>query len=335
MTDIRRIQITGGSSYMITLPKEWAESSGLKKNDPVTLMPQADGSLAIFPNNIKGDAAPDTVKTIDGDSVTDRVFLYRQLVGAYIAGHGTIEIRSEYGLSSMVTNVASSFVQTAIGLVIIEEDETHIIIRDLINQDGVKPIKSIERMKILVRNMLNDVLTALDEKDASLITDIDQRDREVDRLNWLISRQINIHLRDVSISRKQGADLCSVARCGHISKTLERIGDHAVVLAKELRSLIDDDRTNRLDTEIVRTGRDVVSLFSESVTTWISKDMMRANDCITSGERLVERSSELSKMAHKLEGASAIAADAISRSVRRVAEYSMDIAEMTINSAMD
>ena len=235
----------------------------------------------------------------------------------------------------MVTNVASSFVQTAIGLVIIEEDETHIIIRDLINQDGVKPIKSIERMKILVRNMLNNVLTALDEKDASLITDIDQRDREVDRLNWLISRQINIHLRDVSISRKQGADLCSVARCGHISKTLERIGDHAVVLAKELRSLIDDDRTNRLDTEIVRTGRDVVSLFSESVTTWISKDMMRANDCITSGERLVERSSELSKMAHKLEGASAIAADAISRSVRRVAEYSMDIAEMTINSAMD
>ena len=76
MTDIRRIQITGGSSYMITLPKEWAESSGLKKNDPVTLMPQADGSLAIFPNNIKGDAAPDTLKTIDGDSVTVRFFFY-------------------------------------------------------------------------------------------------------------------------------------------------------------------------------------------------------------------------------------------------------------------
>ncbi|MGN1044358.1 MAG: PhoU domain-containing protein [Candidatus Methanomethylophilaceae archaeon] len=335
MADIRKIQITGGSSYMITLPKEWAESSGLKKNDPVTLRPQTDGSLVIFPNNGTGETVADTVKTIDGDSATDRIFLYRQLVGAYIAGHGTIEIRSEYGLPSMVTNVASSFVQTAIGLVIIEEDDMHIVIRDLINQDGVKPIKSIERMRILVRNMLNDVLTALNEKDASLITDIDQRDREVDRLNWLISRQINIHLRDVSISRRQGVDLCSIARCGHISKTIERIGDHAVVLAKELRSLIDDDRTNRLDAEIVRTGRDVVSLFSDSVTTWVAKDMAKANACITVGEELVKRSSELSRMAHNLEGTSAIAADVISRSVRRVAEYSMDISEMAINSAMD
>lgn len=32
--EIRRVQITGGSSYVITLPKEWATSQNIKKNDP-------------------------------------------------------------------------------------------------------------------------------------------------------------------------------------------------------------------------------------------------------------------------------------------------------------
>ena len=33
--DIRKVQVTGGSSYVITLPKEWANSMHIKKNDPL------------------------------------------------------------------------------------------------------------------------------------------------------------------------------------------------------------------------------------------------------------------------------------------------------------
>ena len=41
--DVRRVQVTGGSSFMITLPKAWADSVGLKKNDPVSVVPQQNG----------------------------------------------------------------------------------------------------------------------------------------------------------------------------------------------------------------------------------------------------------------------------------------------------
>src|SRR5574344_712902 len=50
--EIRKIQITGGSSFMVTLPKEWASSNGLKKNDPVRLEPQDDGSLIIYAGEV-------------------------------------------------------------------------------------------------------------------------------------------------------------------------------------------------------------------------------------------------------------------------------------------
>ena len=332
--DVRRIQITGGSSFMITLPKEWAESVGLQKNDPVGLQAQPDGSMVIYP---AGSDSSDRVSTkvieIGYDYNLD--FLYRQLVGAYIAGHDVIEVVSDCDISSTIAGRISSFVRTAIGLEIMEEDDRHIVIKDLMDQNEMRPISSIERMRVLVRNMLNDVLDALEYKDASLLEGIDGRDREVDRIHWLISRQVNIHQKDITISRRQGVDLCSITRSGTIGRTIERIGDHAVLLAENLMPLIDDDATDDVDAEILRTGREVVVLFVDSVRTWVDRDVVNANRCIEHGEELVRRALSISGMSDKLIGEPAIATEMITSSVKRIAEYSMDICETAINAAME
>ncbi|MDO5862359.1 MAG: phosphate uptake regulator PhoU [Thermoplasmata archaeon] len=330
--DLRKIQITGGSSYMITLPKDWADSVGIRKNDTVGLQPQPDGSMVIYPGGEQA-ASMGSVKTIDATGVTDRDFLYRMLVGAYIAGHDSIVLKSDSGLSSMAASTASSFAQTAIGLEIMEENDDSIVIKDLMDQGEMRPAKSVERMKVLVRNMLNDTMDGLERKDVSLLSGMPDRDREVDRIDWLISRQVNIHQKDITISRRMGMDLCEISRCSSISRSLERIGDHSVLLASNLRPLIDDPTS--LDAEILATGRDVVSLMVESVGTWSDRDMARANRCIEAGEKLVARSQEISAMADDLTGKPAMAAELIAGSVKRVAEYSMDIAEIAINSTMD
>jgi hypothetical protein len=63
--------------------------------------------------------------------------------------------------------------------------------------------------------------------------------------------------------------------------------------------------------------------------------MDAANDCLARGENLVQKSISISKMSENLSGKGALAARIISESVKRVAEYSMDISEMTINAAME
>ena len=191
--DLRRIQITGGSSFMITLPKDWADSVGLKKNDTVGLQPQPDGSMVIYPGGEQAAIAGST-KVIDADGIADRDYLYRQLVGAYIAGHDVIELRSEGELSSMAASTASSFTQTAIGLEILEESDNRIVIKDLMDQGEIKPAKSVERMKVLVRNMLNDVLEALEQRDPKLL----------DGMSDLLDRKIKIPLfNDADRRRKE------------------------------------------------------------------------------------------------------------------------------------
>ncbi len=332
--DIRKVQITGGSSMMITLPKEWTEAVGLKKNDPVSLQPQSDGSLIIYTGGHDGTVTLPS-KKIMADDIEDRDFLYRQLIGAYIAGHGTIELISETEINNMCISVASSFVQTAIGLEIMEESDNRIVIQDLMNPGQIRPMKSIDRMVVLVRNMLNDVLDSVSKKDNSLLNGMGERDREVDRIHWLILRQVSINQRDVTISQKQGLSLAAITRCSTVSRTIERIGDHAVLLSKNMCSLLIDDSTDVVDRAIVDAGREVISLFSDSVSTWKSKDMVSANECIKRGRELVEKSDRISKMTDKLTGKAAISTGLIAGSVRRIAEYSMDICEVAINAAME
>jgi len=330
--DLRKIQVTGGSSFMVTLPKEWADTVGLKKNDTVGLQPQSDGSMVIYPGGEKA-VSKASVKEINIDGIDDRDLLYRMLVGAYIAGHGSIVIKSSSGISSTAANIASSFAQTAIGLEIMEENDDSIEIKDLMDQGEMKPAKSIERMRVLVRNMLSDILEGLETKNPALLSDMSDRDREVDRLDWLISRQVNIHQKDIAISKRMGMDLCQITRCAAISRSLERIGDHAVLLANNFDSMMDDD--TGIEAAIIETGRSVVSLMVDSVGTWLSRDLFAANACIVRGEKLVEESLEISRMADELPGKPGIAAELIAGSVKRIAEYSMDVCEIAINSAMD
>src|SRR5438552_6250433 len=47
--EIRKIQITGGNSYVVSLPKTWVKDAGLKANDAVLVLPQADMSLLVVP----------------------------------------------------------------------------------------------------------------------------------------------------------------------------------------------------------------------------------------------------------------------------------------------
>ena len=76
--EIRRVQITGGSSYVITLPKEWIKLSNIKKNDPLGLLRQSDGTLLITPKMVEKE--DQKIKVFDISDRTRPDYLLRQLV---------------------------------------------------------------------------------------------------------------------------------------------------------------------------------------------------------------------------------------------------------------
>ena len=87
--EIRKIQVTGGSSYVLTLPKEWIKSLKIQKNDQVGLLTQSDGTLLVTPKIDR--ELTQKIKKFDVSNVINQDFLLRRLIGAYISGYNSIE----------------------------------------------------------------------------------------------------------------------------------------------------------------------------------------------------------------------------------------------------
>ncbi len=318
---------------MVTLPKDWADSVGLQKNDSVSLQPQPDGSITIYPQGVQ-KSAERTVKTIDVDLINDRQYLYRLLVGSYIAGHSAIELKSSGQISSLVAGVASAFTQTAIGLEIMDESENRILIKDLVDQSEMRPSKSLERMRVLIKNLLTDILDDVEARKKNIYEGLVEKDKEIDRIDWLISRQVNIFQKEISLASKIGSNLSEITRSSIASRALERIGDHALLIAKNLDVLMVEPGTSEIILEVVSIGREANNRVSSAVVNIQNKDMILANKCINDSELLVERIEVFSRNSAMLDQNASVAASVISGSLRRIAEYAMDLSELAINSAL-
>ncbi|MCL1983884.1 MAG: AbrB/MazE/SpoVT family DNA-binding domain-containing protein [Methanomassiliicoccaceae archaeon] len=331
--DIRRVQMTGGSSFIVTLPKDWAESVGLKKNDPLRLNPQQDGSIIITTAD-SADSSTCVTRIIDVEGLTDANFIFRMLVGAYMSGFGLIEVVSSSRLSNTVLDVVGKMTQMAIGIEIIEEYDNKIVLKDLVDPSEMKMGKSVERMRVLVRNMLTDVTSALKENDSSFIDDIIARDGDVDRLGWLITRHTNMFQRDVGLLKRIGMDHSEITSNYTISRIIERIGDHAVLMSKNIRKIIGHEGHNDLRNEAAKLCDATISVFAKSFATISGSDPKSASDCANECRDLSEITKNLNEYVHGKDPDISLSINLMTSSLRRICEYSMDLAELAINLIM-
>jgi len=330
--DTRKVQMTGGSSLMITLPKEWTEIAGIKKNATLNLFPQHDGTLLISSSGEQNKEL--AVKRINTDGITDPGLLFRMLVGAYISGYKVIEVYSSTKISGKLRDVAETVTQAAIGIEIIEEYDNRLILKDLVDPYEMRMDRTAERMRSLVHNMLTEVMDGLANADASSMDVIVARDDDVDRLEWLVVRQTNMALDDPTICRKIGLTQKEMVTYYTICRIIERIGDHILMISKSAKVLLNSASDKGLRGDIVSIGRALNEMFASSIKSLSEKDVGRANETIEECERLVERCRMINVHAMNETFDIALAATMISGSLGRIGEYSMDIAEHAINIAV-
>ena len=327
--EIRKVQMTGGSSYIVTLPKEWIKSLNIKKNDSVGLLAQSDGTLLITPKLDREKIQK--IKEFDANNITNQDFLLRRLIGAYIAGYNSIDIKSSTRLAPAVKMTARKFTQTAIGQEIVEETDNNIIIKDLLNPTEMPFDKTIKRMYIIVRGMHEDVMSALQRNNKKLAEDLLIRDNEVDRLHWLVARQNNIILQNVNFAEKMGITIKFATTSFLISRIIERIGDHVIRIAKNAINISDKKIDKSLIEKLQSASNLSLDIFNKSITSFLRKDVKSANETIESVSKLETKCKEISRLALEKKGDFAISVGYMVDSIRRIGDYSSDISENVIN----
>jgi phosphate uptake regulator len=336
--DIRKVQVTGGSSFVITLPKEWAESMHIQKNDPLGVYIQSDGTLLITKNIT--DAQVQRQKRFDTSAISDPQYLFRLLIASYIAGYSVIQITNKGRLPPFVRMVVRDFAQMTIGFEVVEESESAIILKDLLNPTEMPFDNSVKRMYVIVKNMYVDAVTALETSNIVLAKDVIARDNDVDRLHWLIARQTNIVLKNPNIARKMGISTGEVVNTYIICRIIERIGDHAVRVAENGMKVIEFSSGSRTPgAKTVQAIKSVsaisLSVFDRSIVSYFKSDIRASNQNIESVEELENRYDELTAAAGEEPPEIGIPLRNIAESLRRAGEYAGDISENVINHLVE
>ena len=184
----------------------------------------------------------------------------------------------------------------------------------------------LEPTKIYVK-----ALAAL--KEGRSAPDLDKRDRDIDRLDWLIARQNHIFQSRPALYRKIGISPEEMTDFYIVSRIIERIGDHVVSMNGYLANVNDPNALSAIAGIVEDMG--LASLFLESMDTLMGKDAVAANDCIGRCRTALEGIVKLHSVGTGLAADSAVAVSMLSSNVKRIIEYSIDIAEIAINSAMD
>src|SRR2546430_9590732 len=186
----RKLQLTGGSTYVVSLPKHWVVDSGLKAGDAVFLETEPEGSVMIRPRPTERAHLRRRIFEEKGEERRDH--LLRKLIGAYIGGFNFIEIRFRPELGPFVRRVARDFSRMVIGPEVIEETRNSVVIQDLSDTAELSAEKCLRRMHLTVRAMHEDAIAALRTRDDALARDVAQRDQDVDRLYWMVAKQYSI-----------------------------------------------------------------------------------------------------------------------------------------------
>ena len=327
--ETRKVQQTGGSSFIISLPKEWIKKHKIKKNDSLGIISQPDGTLLITPE----PNSHESIKKIelDVDGIKNYNYLFRLLIGAYIMGYHEITVKSSEKLTPMIRECVTNFTKIAIGPEIFEESGNFIRIKDLLNPKEMPFEKTIKRMYIIAESMHEDAILALKTKDKSIAEQVISRDNDIDRLHWLVGRQMHIVLRDIILCQKMNITLEDATRFHKMSRLLERIGDHAVKIAENVITILNYDIDQKIVEKIASTSKLSLDILNMSMDAWIKGDIKLANETIESVNKLIEKCEEISGIMNHSNFKTYLSINYIAESIRRVGEYAGDISELIIN----
>jgi len=201
---LRRLQVTGGSTYTVSLPKTWIEELKLKKNSNVTLVKNRNDSITLFQEekSKKTNAVALIGKSDSKESIR------RKIIAIYLSGYKTIEIKTK-GIEITSTHrgaIRDLVRNTLMGTEIIEASSEKMVLQVLTQLAQLSFDVALKRMYITATNMHQEAMESLNEMDSEHAEEVLKMDDEVDRFSLYLLRNLNLPLEHVQVLIDSGLE---------------------------------------------------------------------------------------------------------------------------------
>src|SRR3990172_8432417 len=182
--DTRKIQFTGKSSYIVSLPKQWVLDLGLKQGDPINVVRQGASTLQISPTQYNTRTLQIEDATFEVESDDDNISIVRRLISLYFLGFKTINVIPKSGRfkPAQRTAVKDAVKKMLMGTEIISDSTEGITIQVLVNL-----------LELSVK-----------ESNFELAQEVINADDEVDRFGFYIIRQLKIAIQNEYMLKEMG-----------------------------------------------------------------------------------------------------------------------------------
>ena len=145
----RNIQISGGSTYVISLPKKWIERLNLKNGDSMQIVNNPNNSITLSSDTKQEESSTyPEIKIKKTDSVES---IKRKIISLYISGHNFIVLNSPRAkIETDVRSMVMKLIRTKfVGTEIIESDSESITIKVLTATPEMKLELAFNRICLL------------------------------------------------------------------------------------------------------------------------------------------------------------------------------------------
>lgn len=335
---VRRVQVIGKSTYVVSLPKGWARRVGLQQGVPVSISLEPDGSLRILPPTFQRAKKPMIKLSVKEDTSKDS--LVRELMARYLAGYKIIEISFPHDAVEYREIVRKIVANKMIGVELLEENEHTIVLQVLVNVEELPVNVVIQRMGQIAGGMISDSMEGLFSSDIKLLRDVVERDDFVDKLHLYLLRQLNASVRGfVGIKEIGLRSLEEAIEYAIAGKSIERAADHAQKIATNAESLIEAHVSIKgLENELDLMTKLAKEVFTNSIRCFTSRDRARALSLLDEyPPKLVEAERRFvgKILEEPCDARRHMIIRLIADSLRRVCDYSMDILEATVDLSLE
>jgi phosphate uptake regulator len=344
--EVRKVQFTGRSTYVLSLPKRWVEEMRLRAGDQVTLVREADNSLSIIPMSAAGNPAESltqataTIAPNEGAST-----LRRKVVSMYLAGYNIIHLKLRAGrinpaLRDAVREVAR---RNLVGTEMIADSSDVITLQVLLSLPELSVSTAIRRMYLIASSMHRDAMSAISELNLELAREVIKSDDEVDRFALYILRNLVMATQNGRVLREMGLKNPSDCLSYRAAvKSIERVADHACGMAGAVARLKDARLSQETLQKIEKMSYLALTVLGDSVEALLRRDYQLADRTVDAVEGIHALEDEATASLEKDSSKGAARDTAASSSVklvlediRRTAEYASDIAEAALNETID
>src|SRR5215831_16834819 len=333
--EVRKIQFTGRSTYILSLPKRWMNEMHLKPGDPVTIIREANNSLSILPN-ARSLISNDEVLTLilhdeNGNS------LKRKVVSMYLAGYNIMHLKSKSGRinPSQRDAVREVVRRNLVGTEIIADASDLITIQVLLNLPELPVNTAVRRMFLISIAMHKDAMASLAEQNHDLARTILKSDDEVDRFSLYILRNLVMATKNERILQEMGLRGPSDSLSYRVAvRSIERVADHAASIADKCLKV-----TEKISIEVIqeldKMSRISLALLNDSVEAFLRRDYYLADSIVDKTEDIHSSENEiiLTSLSTQRESTN-FYIKLILEDIRRTAEHASDIAEAAMNETV-